>query len=104
MGIHVVNERDIELVKTSQGRTKFLHQGEEPGEPNIMIRVWGSDTDLAVHSHPYNEMFYVLDGEVEVGDQVYAAGSCIYISKGTPYGPTRAPKGATLLRYAEGGR
>ena len=27
----------------------------------------------------------------------------IYIPKGVPYGPTRAPKGAHLLRYVEGG-
>ena len=54
-----------------------------------------------MHNHPYNEMFYVLDGEIEIGGVTYAAGACIFIEKGTPYGPTRAPKGGKVLRYAE---
>lgn len=101
MGVHVVNERDVETKKTSQGMTKFLHVSEDGSGPGIMIRIWGPETDLAIHSHPYHEMFYVLEGEVEMGGQTYSAGCCIYIPKDTPYGPTRAPKGARLLRYAE---
>jgi hypothetical protein len=46
-------------------------------------------------------MFYVLEGEVEIGDTTYSAGACIFIEKNTPYGPTRAPKGGKVLRYAE---
>jgi quercetin dioxygenase-like cupin family protein len=72
-------------------------------EPEMMIRHWGPDTNIPVHSHPYHEMFYVLEGEIEIGEVTYAAGSCIYIERGTPYGPTRAPKGGKVLRYAEAG-
>jgi hypothetical protein len=43
----------------------------------------------------------VLEGGIEIGGVTYAAGSCIYIEKDTPYGPTRAPKGGKVLRYAE---
>ena len=71
--------------------------------PEMMIRHWGPDTDIPVHSHPYHEMFYVLEGEIEIDGKTYSAGSCIYIEKNTPYGPTRAPKGGKVLRYAEAG-
>ncbi len=101
MGAHIINEQDVPLKKTGQGFTKFLFEGAG-ADPSIMIRYWGPETDLDVHSHPYNEMFYVLEGEVEMGGVAYGAGSCIFLSKDTPYGPTRAPKSATLLRYAEG--
>jgi quercetin dioxygenase-like cupin family protein len=104
MGVHVVNEKDVELAKTGQGYTKFLYQSADGSGPSIMIRCWGPETDLDVHSHPYNELFYVLEGEVEMGGNVYTEGACIFISKDTPYGPTRSPKGARLLRYAEAGR
>ncbi len=67
-----------------------------------MIRYWGPETDIPIHSHPYDEMWYVLECEAEFGDTVYTAGSCIYIPPDVPYGPTRAPKGAALLRYAGG--
>ncbi len=47
--------------------------------------------------------FTCSKGEIEIGGTIYSAGSCIYIEKGTPYGPTRAPKGGKVLRYAEAG-
>lgn len=101
MGVYSVNESTVPMVKSGRGFTKFLHGSEKGTAPSIMIRHWGPETDIPVHSHPMNEMFYVLEGEIEIGGTVYAAGSCIYIEKGTPYGPTRAPKGGKVLRYAE---
>lgn len=102
MGVHSVNVDDVELEKSGRGFTKFLYRSKEKGDPTIMIRHWGPETDIPVHSHPYAEMFYVLEGEFEMGDTAYPAGSCIYIDAGTEYGPTRAPKGSTILRYAAG--
>jgi mannose-6-phosphate isomerase-like protein (cupin superfamily) len=104
MGFQAVNIAEVEEKPTGQGVSQFLIRPESRQDPDIMIRNWGPETDLAVHSHPYNEMFYVLEGEVIMGDKAYSAGSCIYISANVPYGPTRAPKGAKLLRYAEAKR
>jgi quercetin dioxygenase-like cupin family protein len=101
MAIHSVNEQDVPMAKSGRGYTKWLHVSPGESGPEMMIRHWGPDTDIPVHSHPYHEMFYVLDGEVEIGGVTYGAGACIYIEKGTPYGPTRAPKGGKVLRYAE---
>ena len=98
---HAVNEKNVELVKTGRGHTKFLYRASEKGHPGIMIRHWGPETNIPLHSHPFNEMFYVLEGEIEIGENKYPAGSCIYIPKGVQYGPTRAPNGGKVLRYAE---
>jgi quercetin dioxygenase-like cupin family protein len=101
-GIQGVNEQDVQQVKTGQGLTKFLIENK-PGEgANVMIRYWGPETNIGIHSHPFDEMWYVLDGEVWFGETVYTAGAAIYIPGNVPYGPTTAPKGATLLRYAQG--
>ena len=59
---------DVEEVKTTRGYSKFQVQHEKGEGPSIMIRVWGPQTDIPVHSHPFNEMFYVLEGEVEMRD------------------------------------
>ena len=104
MGFQAANISEVETVETGQGMTQFLIKPSSRQDADIMIRNWGPKTDLAVHSHPYNEMFFVLEGEVIMGDTAYPAGSCIYISANTPYGPTRAPKGAKMLRYAEAKR
>jgi hypothetical protein len=102
MGIYVTNIDEAKLEKSGFGYTKLLFSSEETGHPTIQVRHWGPETNIPVHRHPYHEMFYVLDGEVEIGDAHYPAGSCIFIDRGQLYGPTRAPKGATVLRYAEG--
>lgn len=101
MDFHAVNMNDVPLEKSGQGQVRHLLRAAERGSAQIMVRYWGPQTDLPVHSHPYNEMFYVLDGEVEMGGTVYKAGACIFIPKGVEYGPTRAPNGGTVLRYVE---
>ena len=101
MAIHAVNEKDVKMAKSGRGYTKWLPVTKDEAGPEMMIRHWGPDTDIPVHSHPFHEMFFVLEGEIEIGGTTYPAGSCIYIEKGTPYGPTRAPKGGKVLRYAE---
>ena len=103
MAIVAVNEKDVRLVKSGHGKTKWLVPSKNSASPEMMIRHWGPDTNIPTHSHPFNEMFYVLEGEIEIGGVAYSAGSCIYIEKDTPYGPTRAPKGGKVLRYAERG-
>src|ERR1700726_2241352 len=90
-----------ETVKTNHGMTKFLIKNHKGEGANIMVRYWGPETNLPVHSPPYPEMWYVLEGEVEFGDTTYETGSVVYIPAGVAYGPTRAPKGVSLLRYAE---
>ncbi len=104
MPLQEINEHDVPIVQTGHGMTQWLVKSEDGSGPSIMIRHWGPNTDIPVHAHPYNEMFYVLEGEVIMGDTVYGPGSCLFYPKGTPYGPTRAPNGCKLLRYAEAGR
>jgi quercetin dioxygenase-like cupin family protein len=101
MAIYAVNEKEVAIVKSSHGMTKWLHVEKGEASPEMVIRHWGPETNIPAHRHPYHEMFYVLEGEVEIGDVTYSAGACIFIEKGTPYGPTRAPKGVKVLRYAE---
>ena len=91
----------VEKVKTGHGMTRFLIKNGKGEGANIMVRYWGPETTIPIHSHPYDEMWYVIEGEVEFGDTAYGVGSVVYIPKHVPYGPTRAPKGVSLLRYAD---
>ena len=84
MAVVAVNEKDVKLVKSGHGETKWLVPNKGGASPEVMIRHWGPETNIPVHSHPYHEMFYVLEGEIEIGDATYTAGSCIYIEKNTP--------------------
>ena len=98
----IVNQSDVEDVTTPRGLTKFLVRHAAGEGPNIMIRQWAAGTELSRHAHPANEMFYILDGEVEVAGDVLGAGTCLFIPGGCEYGPLRVLQGtATLLRYYE---
>ena len=66
MDVHAVNTSDVPLEKSGQGHTRHLMRAAARGGTSIMIRYWGPDTNLPVHSHPYNEMFYVLEGEMRL--------------------------------------
>jgi len=101
MSVHIVNEDNVPIETFGPGRTKFLYQSADGG-PDIMIRYFGP-TVLDAHAHPFNEMFYILEGELQIADTIYGPGSCIFVSKDTPYGPVHAPRGeAKVLRYADG--
>ena len=101
MEMTAINQHDVPEVKTGRGFTQFLVQNKKGEGGSVMIRIWGPETDIGIHSHHFNEMFYVLEGEIEIGETKYPEGSCIYIPKGVLYGPTRAPKGGRVLRYVE---
>ncbi len=50
------------------------------------------------HWHPCNEILYITQGELAVGDTVYKAGTALAIEEGTVYGPlTAGPEGAEFL-------
>jgi hypothetical protein len=60
MGVIAVNEKNVELVKSGHGATKWLVPSKNGSTPEMMIRHWGANTDIPVHSHPYHEMFYIM--------------------------------------------
>ncbi|MEK7214257.1 MAG: hypothetical protein AAB289_01495 [Chloroflexota bacterium] len=101
--MRIVNERDIAVVKTGHGTAKYLVGDPRRRGPNVIIRFWGPQANLPVHSHPFTEMWYVLQGEVNFGSAMCGQGTCIFIPPGDVYGPITAPKGVTLLRYAADG-
>src|SRR5450755_2946312 len=93
--IQSCNLEDAELVKTGYGKTRFLIDDSISGN-KVMIRYWGPESKVSVHSHPYDEIWYVLEGKVEFVGKTYGVGSAILIPAGVEYGSDGAPKGATL--------
>jgi len=55
------------------------------------------------HSHLANEVLFVLEGELIVGDRVCKAGTTLVLEKGTPFGPVIAgPEGTVLFETFDG--
>ena len=58
---------------------------------------------LARHSHHADEVIFIVEGEVTVGDQSWPAGTIAILEKGTYFGPLVAgPQGAILFEMFAG--
>ena len=58
---------------------------------------------LARHSHQADEVIYILEGEVRVGDQLWRQGTVAVLEKGAFFGPLVAgPEGALLFELFNG--
>ena len=54
------------------------------------------------HSHSEDEIIYILEGDVTVGNEHCPTGTVLFIQKDTPYGPLRSgPGGVTFLNIRQ---
>jgi hypothetical protein len=74
---------------------KFRAEGH-PAE--VVLVDWGAGFRADAHSHEADEVICILDGEITIGDQTYGAGTNVFITKHTVYGPLVAgPQGVRFL-------
>ncbi len=55
--------------------------------PQVFLVEHGANHVARAHSHTEDEVIFVLEGEMWVGDQHCPAGTAIYMEKDTVYGP-----------------
>ena len=54
------------------------------------------------HIHSQNEVIYILEGEMTVGDTLCGPGTIVSVEKDTEYGFTAGPEGVRFLNIREG--
>ena len=84
--------------------TTLLAQGGHHGMS--LVHVWfGANFPLFRHSHPrYGDcLYYVIAGEILLGQQRIGAGSTFFVPNGQPYKYTAGPAGVELLEFRAGG-
>ncbi len=75
---------------------KVLHDGSGSAPRSILLKIkpgW----ILAEHAHIYTELHFVIEGEYQIHDKVYPAGTFSIIPKHTNHGPFTTSKGAVIL-------
>ena len=84
--------------------TTLLAQGGQQGMS--LVHVWfGANFPLFRHSHPrYGDcLYYVIAGEILLGQQRLGAGSTFFVPNGQPYKYTAGSAGVELLEFRAGG-
>lgn len=79
-------------------------QAEAPSDENAL---------RGVHAHPENEVIFVTEGQIRLGNRLYDSGTALAIAADTLYGfspgpdglsfITFRPSGTTAIRFASGG-
>lgn len=79
-------------------RTQVHLQGSDT-RPHLFEPGFAPNTGPAPHAHAVDEVFYILEGELRFGRQVYPAGSTIFIPALTLYSFTAGDDGCRFLNF-----
>src|SRR5207244_3230527 len=78
-------------------RARYL--GDERNGPTLTCIEYPPHFTHEAHQHDVDEVFYILEGELTIGETRCTPGMAVFIEKDTLYGPERVgPEGAKLLR------
>ncbi len=95
-----VNVNDIDWQPTTSypgdAQEKVLSTGGSVAPRTILLKLppgWSMDR----HSHAQTELHYVLEGEYEIGDKTFPAGTFRMIPKEVEHGPFTTRSGAVIL-------
>jgi hypothetical protein len=96
-----------DLVKASaSGTSSTVLLWQEPPGGMSLVHVWfGANFPLFRHSHPaYGDcLYYVINGELIMGERHLKAGGGMFVPNGHPYRFTAGPAGVELLEFRAGG-
>lgn len=78
---------------------KILSRDAEAGAVSVILRYPAGFAIDRPHRLDSDEEFFVLKGEVSIGDTVYGEGAYAFLPKDFPRGPMRVSKGADVLTF-----
>src|SRR5947209_876029 len=94
----VISRDDREILRSGETlQVLFRHAGEEGFS---LVRVsFGPNYLLPRHSHSADCLYYVLSGEVGVGNRTVGPGDGFFVPKDHPYAYQAGPDGVELLEF-----
>ncbi|MBV1687676.1 hypothetical protein KRR38_08300 [Novosphingobium sp. G106] len=77
----------------------WLHENHFPGRATPMTP---EEEKRGVHSHSEDEIIFVIDGEIRLGNKLYGPGTAVAIAADTLYSFTTGPKGLSFINFRAG--
>lgn len=72
--------------------------GAKDGTPGVALIQYPSGHFEPIHSHPHDEVLFIMDGGGFVGKTQLRPGMLLYIERDTEYGPLLSEGGMRFLR------
>ena len=105
MGRVVVKRPDSTPGQSPEGMPEVTIRSIFPGAdgmPEVFVVTRAPGFVGPVHSHSQDEVIYVLEGDMTVGDYSCPKGTAIFVERDTMYGPLRSgPRGVTFLNIRQ---
>jgi hypothetical protein len=77
----------------------WLHENHFPGRTTPMTP---EEEKRGVHSHSEDEIIFVVDGEIKLGNRLYGPGTAVAIAADTLYSFTTGPEGLSFINFRAG--
>lgn len=81
-----------------EGRLSFHEPGGEPGLQLMEMRL-NPATLIAPHAHDHDEIFYIVEGSLHLGDRQLTAGGSLFVPAGMTYSFRTGKVPARLLNF-----
>jgi quercetin dioxygenase-like cupin family protein len=113
VGVIVIRDQDQSWQDVSDawaGKAKADEPGlaykvllpHQPGRPNMQRTRYEPRHFEPPHTHPEDEVIYLLAGEIAFGDQTLKPGDAIFVPKETRYSLKAGDSGAEFVRVGFG--
>lgn len=77
----------------------WLHENHFPGGS---VAVTALEQKRGIHSHSEDEIIFVTDGEIRLGNKLYGSGTAVAIAADTLYSFTAGPQGLSFINFRAG--
>jgi quercetin dioxygenase-like cupin family protein len=90
---------------TKPGGTRLTYKSLmpiSPGQPNLQRTRYEPRHFVPPHSHPEDEVIYILAGSIALGDQTLNSGDALFVPRDTRYSLRAGDDGAEFVRVGMG--
>ena len=93
---------DEQRVKLKEGEQSTEYRIREPGgddTPQLVEIRYLPNAEIQLHSHDVDEIMYVLEGSMRLGERIVGPGTSLSITGRTFYGFQAGPEGLHILNF-----
>jgi len=95
----MAEERGIELMEEFRGTSLVFHEPGDDQHPQLFELRFEPDSEVSVHAHEQDEIFYVVAGSMRLGNREIGPGSSVFVQGNTLYGFGAGKDGLQVLNF-----
>jgi quercetin dioxygenase-like cupin family protein len=95
----MAEERGIELMEEFRGTSLVFHERGDDEHPQLFELRFEPGSEVSVHAHQQDEIFYVVAGSMKLGNREIGPGSSVFVGGNTLYSFGAGSDGLQVLNF-----